>query len=130
MNTKSLPSNLPQTHKGLTTGSLIRVPGITGKVSIQTLAAYAVEYGQTVQYYEERDRVHNRQTEYAFALQHASCLTADYPGKAQALAAESAAIAAAPLVRHNDVVIIDGYAYTVRFLGNFSDPVKFDRVQA
>lgn len=117
-----------KTLHNLTNGSLVRVPRVLGKCSVCTLAAYAAKYGETVAYYEELDRKFNRPTQYAWIMQHAGILTADYPGKAEEHAKEMAARAAAPLVETGDLLEIDGAIYEAKVMGNYSDPVHLTRV--
>jgi hypothetical protein len=115
------------THESLTNGSLIRVPGVLGKVSVCTLAAFAARYNEPVSKHEELDRKFGRETQYAWTMQHAAVLTADYPGKAEEHAREMAARAAAPLVNTGDVLVIDGIRYTAKVMGDYADPVHLTR---
>lgn len=62
----------------------------------------------------------------AWTMNPGSCITADYPGKAEALAKEEAAFEAAPLLTEGQTVSIEGRLYTVKINGlQYSDPVKF-----
>ncbi len=57
-------------------------------------------------------------------------LTADYPGKAEQLAAERAEIAASVILQDGQQVIIEGQTYTVRLVGaRYSNPIQFVKVE-
>lgn len=77
----------------------------------------------------KRDEEMHRKTQWAWTLQHAACLTADYPGKALALANERAMIAAAPELEDGETVKIDGISYSVKLMGDcYSDPIHFTKI--
>lgn len=113
-----------KTIQSLTSGSQIRVAGILGKITVETLAAVAAKYKEPVSYHVELDRKFNRPTQWAWTMQHAGILTDNYPGKAEAHAKDMAERAAAPLVETGDILVIDGESYAANVLGNYSDPVK------
>jgi hypothetical protein len=113
----------------LTHGSRVRVKGLPhSEISVCTLSAVAAKYGETVADHEELDRKFGRPTQYAWIMQHAGVLSADYPGKAEAHAAKWAAIAAAPEIETGDVLEIDGVRYSARVMGDYSDPVHLSKL--
>lgn len=126
-----------KTITGLTSGSQIRVKGILGKITVETLRAFVSdkrytggqplteqEIADAIKVSEERDLRCHRPTQYAWTMQHAAVLTADYPGKAEAHAADMAARAAAPEVTTGDVLLVDGVTYVAAVMGNYADPVR------
>lgn len=113
-----------KTITNLTAGSQIRVAGILGKITVETLKAVAAENGETIEYHTALDKKFNRPTQWAWTMQHAGIITSDYEGKAEAHAKDMAELAAAPLVSTGDVLVIDGEEYIADVLGNYSDPVK------
>lgn len=61
-----------------------------------------------------------------FTMQAPAVLTADYPGKAEKLAAEQAAFEAAIMLEDGQRVLIDGEEWLVCIVGlEFSDPIHF-----
>lgn len=65
----------------------------------------------------------------AWTVKHAACLTADYPGKADDLAAKREAYINAVLVRDGEIVELEGHMYTAKYNSpNVSDPITFIRV--
>jgi hypothetical protein len=62
-----------------------------------------------------------------FSNQSPACLTADYPGKAEAHAAKRAAYAAAVLIENGELVEIEGRVYKARYTRrDCCDPVIFE----
>ena len=67
---------------------------------------------------------------YAWANQAASCLTADYPGKAAAMQKKEDDYRNAVSVKQGDRVLIDRRAFEVHIIGEqYSDPVHFEEIK-
>lgn len=116
----------------------IRICTLRGYVS-DNLRKYGIRVGQKmsmeraikleVEASVKRDAEMCRQTEWAWTLQSPAVITANYPGKFEKLAAEHAAIAAAPELENGEIVEIDGDTYRVALMGSeYSDPIKFFRI--
>jgi len=74
---------------------------------------------------------HNDRNENPWTNQSAGCLEADYPGKAEALAAKHAATAASPMVEDGQVVRIEGLYWKVKYEGpRYSNPISFKPIVA
>ena len=122
------------TRKILTHGQLIRGRGFspyTKAIRFHTLeGAMAEEHGRwTVAGSVARDIGQKRETKWAWASQAPGVLTADYPGKAEKLAAEHAAIAAAPVLEDGEIVQVGDAEFKVKLLGDrYSDPIHFELV--
>jgi hypothetical protein len=115
----------------MTDGSRIRVAGLEySEITVCTLEATAAKFGETVAGSEAIDRKFGRVTQYAWTMQHAGVLSADYPGKAEAHAKKWAEIEAAPVVGDGDIVVVDGVDYLAKVLGDYSDPVHLKRINA
>lgn len=137
------------TTKQLTHGQLVRGKGFSPyaqMIEVATLDGYfrhdVLRYGKAETFDElnarvagqvaqsvKRDEEMHRPTQWAWTLQHAACLTADYPGKARDIANERAKIAAAPELEDGEVVEIDGALYSVKLMGDrYSDPIHFTKI--
>lgn len=114
----------------LSHNQIIRVKGFSryaNKITVGTARGYAAQYNDDAE--EAHKRAIENGHETAWANQSAAVLSADYPGKAEALEAEAAAIAAAPEIENGQTVEIEGEIFTVRVTGErYSDPVHFQRV--
>lgn len=116
-------------HKNLTNDSRIRVAGLPySEITVCTLAACCAKCNDTIEKSIERDRECGRETLYAWGMQHASVLSANYVGKAEAHAKKWAEINAAPIVKSGDICEIDGELYAAKVLGDYSDAVHFTKL--
>ena len=66
----------------------------------------------------------------AWTNKHACCLTADYAGKANDMLAARMAFADAVVLEDGETVQIEGRTYTVKYLGDYADPIHFIPAQA
>lgn len=59
-----------------------------------------------------------------------ACLTADYPGKAEKLAADKAAYEAARLLENGEIIRVENRYYRVKYVGiQYSDPIHLIEVE-
>lgn len=123
-----------ETRKTLTHGQLIRgkgFPPYTQAITFHTLeGCIADKHGMmTVAGSFARDVAQKRETMWAWSSQAPAVLTADYPGKAEKLAAEQAAIAAAPVLEDGEIVRVGDAEFKVKLIGDrYSDPIAFELV--
>jgi hypothetical protein len=100
-------------------------------ITIGTIEGYAKERGADVQKaleQNEKNAKANPWTKYdlAWASQSGTCLTADYPGKAEEMAKKAQAYKDAVMLENGEQVTIEGRDYTVKYTGpHFSDPIHF-----
>jgi hypothetical protein len=111
----------------LTHNQQIRVAGFrfNKEITVFSISGYAIASGEAPEDAIARSVKfgHNLNPT---TIQAASILTADYNGKAEALAKEAQAFAASPIVEKGQIVEIDGKLFTVRIAGEgYSDPVHF-----
>lgn len=122
--------------KTIVHNQIIRVAGFPrlNKVEVSTLEGYVADHNEkygprdnpdTVEAHLELDRKFKRETQWAWASQANGILTENYSGKMEKLAAERAAIAAAPEIEHDEIVEIEGLWFTAKIMGDYSDPVHF-----
>lgn len=110
--------------KTLTDGMEIRTHLKTGRVIVGTVEGYARRNHENVE--EAMARAMTFKHDLAYTVSCGFCITSDYPGKAEALAAERAATAAAPMIENGEVVEIEGRVYTAKYTRDYvSDPVHF-----
>jgi hypothetical protein len=105
----------------------IRVSGFSkyaNKITVGTARGYASEYGEDPEDSHRRATANGHST--AWTNQKSSVLTADYPGKDEALNAVAKATAEAIKIEDGETVLIEGSTYVVKVAGErFSDPVLF-----
>lgn len=104
------------------------------KVTVHSVEGYAKENGlnpneQVVQTFKLRRETRDSAHCLVWSYKAASVLTADYKGKDEAKAAEDAAYLAAVLIADGQEVQIEGRVFTVRYMGDYSDPVHFEPKQ-
>jgi hypothetical protein len=108
----------------------IRIKGFTSlaqSIKVGTCRGYAAQYNEDGEVSHARALTNGHDT--AWTNQAAACLTADYPGKHEALAAAAKATAEAVEIEHGQTVEIEGELFRVKVLGQrYSDPVKFIRL--
>ena len=111
-------------------GQEIRVTGFPSyaqRITIRTCRGCAVQHKEDPE--AAHIRALDRGHETAWANQEPAALTSDYAGKAEAMAAEAVATAAAVEIASGDHVEIEGELFRVRVMGQqFSDPVHFIRL--
>lgn len=96
------------------------------RISVGTARGYAAEYNRNQDEAHQRALTNGHST--AWTNQEAACLTADYPGKAEAHAAYLKDIAEAVELQNGQQVEIEGEIFTVRLVGSHvSDPIHFIR---
>jgi hypothetical protein len=101
-------------------------PVYAQRISVGTARGYSAEYNDNQE--EAHQRAINNGHPTAWANQDAACLTADYPGKAEAHAAYLKEIADAVELHNGQKVEIEGEVFTVRLVGSHvSDPIHFIR---
>lgn len=114
----------------LSHGQIIRVKGFSqyaNKITVGTARGYASRYNDDAEEAHKRALDNGHPT--AWANQACSVLSSDYPGKAEALNAEAASIAAAPEIEDGQTVEIEGELFRVRVTGErYSDPVHLKRI--
>ena len=116
-------------------GQTVRGEGFTyaQRITVWTVRGYEAEHGRKYNVQVDPEKAHQlaveRGHEVALTNQECAVLTADYPGKAEQLAAERAEIGASVILQNGQQVIIEGQAYTVRLVGaRYSNPIQFDRI--
>lgn len=108
----------------------IRVKGFTPlaqSITVGTCRGYAAQYNEDGEASHARALANGHDT--AWTNQAAAVLSADYPGKSEALDAARKATAEAPEIEDGQTVEIEGELFRVKVLGErYSDPVKFIRI--
>ena len=96
------------------------------RISVGTARGYSAEYNENQEEAHQRAISNGHAT--AWTNQDAACLTADYPGKAEAHAARLKEIAEAVELHNGQKVEIEGEIFAVRLVGSHvSDPIHFIR---
>lgn len=99
-------------------------PDYTNKIKVGTVRGCALEWDNCPKEAESRAKQNGHSM--AFTTQDPSIITADYPGKAEELAAKRARIDAAPELQDGQLVEIEGKRYKSRLVGHdYSDPIHF-----
>ena len=120
--------------KTLTHLQIVRAAGLrlnqTVVVTLEGMVAdhnarYSEQFKETVQYHLDLDKKFERPIFWAWTMQCPGILTVDYLGKTEELNKEREAIAAAPELVNGEEVEIAGRKYTVRIVGDYSDPIHF-----
>lgn len=100
------------------------------KIQVMTLQGCfqndVIRYGEkkTWEAYKEQNKRNGGPEVWSY--QSPAVLTADYAGKAEALAKAAAEMEAAPEIANGDWVRIEGLEYQVKVIGErYSNPVKF-----
>lgn len=128
---KTILNQLPGVEKTLHHNQQIKVESFTFRpvITVGTQKGYYDEYAESnAKYgltYEE-----DVNEDYAYAIRSASCLTANYPGKAEELERKRIAYENAPAVENGEIVVIDGRRFKVHITGeNYSDPIHFKEIK-
>lgn len=101
-------------------------PVYAQRISVGTARGYSAEYNENQEEAHQRAISNGHAT--AWTNQDAACLTADYPGKAEAHAAHLKEIAEAVELHNGQKVEIEGEIFAVRLVGSHvSDPIHFIR---
>ena len=96
------------------------------RISVGTARGYSAEYNENQEEAHQR-AIDNGHTT-AWTTQDAACLTADYPGKAEAHALYLKDISEAVELHNGQKVEIENEIFTVRLVGSHvSDPIHFIR---
>lgn len=110
----------------LTHGQQIVVPSFKfqNKIELVTPRGYALKHGDCPE--EAEARAMKNGWDLLACFKHASIITADYEGKAEALEAERKEWEEAQRIEQGDIVECEGRRYTVNVLReSVSDPVHF-----
>lgn len=99
-------------------------------VTVGTVEGYAREYRENEADAVARCLENQKARPYdghklAWTNKHAMCLTADYVGKTEHMIAARMAFADCVELIDGETVEIEGRNYTVKYLGDYSDPIHF-----
>ena len=109
-------------HKQIVRGA--GFPDYTNEIKVGTVRGCALEWENCPE--EAETRAKQNGFSMAFTIQDPTVITADYPGKAEELAAERTRINAAPELQDEQLVEIEGNRYKVRLVAHdYSDPIHF-----